>query len=177
MTTIKTIQDLIPLLEEQPDLAEVPRGDTPVQRTQGLPAAARELAQSLSSSIAETTGRLANIEANVATLWGDVGMIRGAGYERRALDKAAHRAYQELGFLEARPVKGPTSVLSPILSSALATGRADAARAGRRLPDPTEHGNFLNSDIIIADTGDPVERTKVATSGIRYLRSIHNRRQ
>ena len=60
-----------------------------------------------------------------------------------------------MGFLHPRIVMGPRSGLQPVLSSALARARADAAREQRPLPELTEQYNFLIADIIVADMGDP----------------------
>ena len=55
---------------------------------------------------------------------------------------------------------GPRSGLQPVFSSALARARAGAAREQRLLPELTEQDNFLNTDIIIADMGDPDTRER-----------------
>ena len=160
MTTINTIQDLIQLLRDQPDWAEELRGILLSTELRDLPAAVRELAQALTTSTAQANDRLTNIEADTSTLKGDMGRLKGADYEQYVEDKAVHRAYADLGFMEARPVKGPRSGFQPILSSALARARKRAAEEARDLPKLTEDSNFINSDIIIADMGDPDTRER-----------------
>ena len=116
MTTINTIQDLIQLLRDQPDWAEELRGILLSTELRDLPAAVRELAQALTTSTAQANHRLTNIEADTSTLKGDMDRLKGADYEQYVEDKAVHRAYADLGFIQARPVKGPKSGFQPILS-------------------------------------------------------------
>ncbi len=99
-------------------------------------------------------------KGSISTLQGNMARLNGAEYERYVEDKAVHRAYANLGFIQAVPVKGPRSGFQPRLSSALARARKRAAQEGRPLPDLTEENNFVNSDIIIADLGDPDDRER-----------------
>lgn len=88
------------------------------------------------------------------------GWIREVGYERYVEGGAVHRAYANFGFIQPLPVKSPITGFQPILSSALAQARRKAAQEGQTLPELTEENNFVNSDIIIADLGDPDERER-----------------
>ncbi len=181
MTTINTIQDLIQLLRDQPLWAEELRGILLSTELRDLPAAVRELTQTLAANAVQTNERLTRIEqdvsilkedvstlkedvstqkGNISTLQGNMARLNGAEYERYVEDKAVHRAYANLGFIQAVPVKGPRSGFQPRLSSALARARKRAAQERRPLPDLTEENNFVNSDIIIADLGDPDDRER-----------------
>ena len=105
----------------------------------------------------QVKGDTARLQADMTQVKGDMGRLRGAEYERRAEDRAIHRALTEFGFIQPRIIKGPRSGLQPLLSSVLARARNRAAREHRTLPQPGENANFLNADIIIADLGDPDE--------------------
>ncbi len=98
-----------------------------------MPAAVRELAQALAANAAQTNERLTHIEedmstqkGNISTLQGNMARLNGAEYERYVEDKAVHRAYANLGFIQAVPVKCPRSGFQPRLSSALARARKKA---------------------------------------------------
>ena len=174
MTTINNIQDLIQLLRDQPIWAEELRGILLSTELRDLPAAVRELAQALTTTAAQTDARLTTIEADIATMkgdistmqgdistmQGDIGRLKGSDYEQHAVDKAIHRAYADLGFTDPRPVKASRYGFQAILSSALARARQRAAQEGRTLPELTQDSNFIYSDIIIADMGDPDARER-----------------
>lgn len=111
----------------------------------------------------EVTGlgvKVDGLATTTAALTGQMNDLRGAEYERRSEDRAVHRTLTQMGFVQPRIIKGPRSGMQPVLSSALARARANAARGQRPLPELTEQDNFLNADIIVADMGDPDTRER-----------------
>ena len=181
MTTINSIQDLIQLLRDQPQWADELRGILLSDELRDLPAAVRDLAQAMRDSAASADRHIAAVEsavgeltertqtletkvdglaATTTTLTGQMNDLRGVEYERRAENRALHRAQTRMGFIQPRTVMGPRSGLQPVFSSALARARTGAAREQRPLPELTEHDNFLNADIIVADMGDPDTRER-----------------
>ena len=170
MSTINTIHDLIKLLREQPDWAEELRVIILTKELMDLPTTVASLA----ASVLEMNYRLANVEQDVATMKadigtmkgdigtmkGDIGRIKGGEYERAVEAKAIHQAYEDLGFIDPWAVKGPVAGVHRILSSTLARAQANAARPDQTLPVITDLNNFFNSDIIIADMGDPDEQER-----------------
>lgn len=110
--------------------------------------------------VQEDRSRFSTIKANDMSMKGDLNRLKGADYEQYVEDKAVHRAYADLHFIQARPVRGPRSRFQPTLSSALARARKKAADQARPLPELTDCNNFVNSDIIIADMGNPDTRNR-----------------
>lgn len=132
---------------------------TDINTRQDLPAAAGELALVVQKSTEQTSRRLTGLESDAdADTSKNMEWLRNAEYERRADDRAIHRAQADLGFIQPRPVMGPMTGMPPLFSSALALARNRATQEGRALPELSEDNNFLYSDIITADLGDPDTR-------------------
>ena len=174
MAEINTFQDLLDLLDSNPDYLNELRVRLLTPELIALPAKFAELVAAvahisakLDEFIAATDRRFETLEADVKTLKDDVATLKGNDTERRARENIRNIAKDELGLTRGRILLGGSRDMDPQLQAA-----AEQAEA-QGLVDDDEVSNLHVADIIIRARRDIDKRQVYAV--FEVSRTINNR--
>ena len=174
MAQINTFQDLLDLLDSDPEYLEALRVRLLTPELIELPAKFAELVTTvahistkLDEFIAATNRRFETLEADVKTLKDDVATLKGSDTERRARENILNIAKDELGLTRGRVLLGGSRDMDPQL-------RAAAEQAEMQgLVDGSEVDNLHVADIIIRARRSAEARQVYAV--FEVSRTINNR--
>ena len=155
-TPIQSFQDILDLLEQNPEYREAMRRYILDEEFRRVPADVRELRESIASLaqtvreyVAATDARLGRLEEGQARLEGRIGDVAGTAYERRIVRHSRGFAGRYLGIKRAKILRSINVTEHETLDGLMET----ATEAGS-VTD--EQGYELDlADIIIAGSGAP----------------------
>ena len=143
MAEISTFQDLLDLLDSNPEYVEALRVRLLTPELIALPAKFAELVAKFDEFVSATNRRFETLETDMKTLKDDVATLKGSDTERRARENILNIAKDELGLTRGRILLGGSRDMDPQL-------RAAAEQAETQgLIDGNEVDNLHVADIII----------------------------
>lgn len=150
MAEINTFQDLLDLLDRNPEYLEALRVRLLTPELVALPAKFAELVGKFDEFVAATNRRFETLEADVKilkddvkTLKDDVATLKGSDTERRARENILNIAKDELGLTRGRVLLGGPRDMDPQLRTAVEQAETQG------LVDGNEVDNLHVADIII----------------------------
>ena len=174
MAEINTFQDLLDLLDSNPEYLEALRVRLLTPELIALPAKFAELVAKFDEFVAATNRRFETLEADVKTLKDDVKVLKddvatlkGSDTERRARENILNIAKDELGLTRGRILLGGSRDMDPQLRTA--TEQAET----QGLVDGDEVDNLHVADIIIRARRTMDKRQVYAV--FEVSRTINNR--
>ena len=143
MAEISTFQDLLDLLDSNPEYVEALRVRLLTPELIALPAKFAELVAKFDEFVSAANRRFETLETDMKTLKDDVAALKGSDTERRARENILNIAKDELGLTRGRILLGGSRDMDPQL-------RAAAEQAETQgLIDGNEVDNLHVADIII----------------------------
>lgn len=174
MAEINTFQDLLDLLDSNPDYLDELRVRLLTPELIALPAKFAELTDTvahisaqLNEFIAATDRRLESLETDVKTLKDDVATLKGSDTERRARENILNIAKDELGLTRGRILLSGSRDMDPQLRRAVGQAEKQGLVSGN------EVDNLYVADIIIRARRTIDERQIYAV--FEVSRTINNR--
>ena len=181
MAEINTFQDLLDLLDRNPEYLEALRVRLLTPELIALPAKFAELVAKFDEFVAATNRRFETLEADVKTLKDDVEVLKGdvkvlkddvaalkgSDTERRARENILNIAKDELGLTRGRVLLGGSRDMDPQLRTAVEQAET------RGLVDGNEVDNLHVADIIIRARRSADARQVYAV--FEVSRTINNR--